>query len=166
MAGSSLIVTLGTLSLYRAVALIYTGGSPVFGILPSCALFNTSPLGIPNPVLIVAVLALLVRARQRRRRILPRRPAAMRRRPASPACRSPPPASRATPSQGVLAAMAGLILVGRLGAADPTLGNLWELDVIAAAAICGLAHGRQGLDRRHAPGCHHPRAACATASPC
>ena len=32
-----------------------------------------------------------------------------------------------------------LILVGRLGAADPTLGNLWELDAIAAAAIGGAS---------------------------
>ena len=29
------IVTLGTLSLYRAVALIYTGGNPIFGIPPA-----------------------------------------------------------------------------------------------------------------------------------
>src|SRR3954447_11792230 len=35
------IVTLGTLSLYRATALIYTGGNPVFGIPPGFrALFN------------------------------------------------------------------------------------------------------------------------------
>ncbi len=40
---------------------------------------------------------------------------------------------------GVLASVAGLILVGRLGAADPTLGNLWELDAIAAAAIGGAS---------------------------
>jgi ribose transport system permease protein len=40
---------------------------------------------------------------------------------------------------GGLAATAGLILVGRLGAADPTLGNLWELDAIAAAAIGGAS---------------------------
>jgi ribose transport system permease protein len=40
---------------------------------------------------------------------------------------------------GCLAAVAGLVLVGRLGAADPTLGNLWELDAIAAAAIGGAS---------------------------
>ena len=36
---------------------------------------------------------------------------------------------------GCLAALALLILIGRLGAAEPILGNLWELDAIAAAAI-------------------------------
>ena len=35
--------------------------------------------------------------------------------------------------------MAALILMGRLGAADPTMGNLWELDAIAAAAIGGAS---------------------------
>ena len=40
---------------------------------------------------------------------------------------------------GILASVAALILVGRLGAAEPTLGNLWELDAIAAAAIGGAS---------------------------
>ena len=40
---------------------------------------------------------------------------------------------------GVLAALASLILIGRLGAAEPILGNLWELDAIAAAAIGGAS---------------------------
>ena len=55
------IVTLGTLSLYRAIALIYTGGNPIFGIPPEFrALTNSSILGVPSPVLIIAVLALVV----------------------------------------------------------------------------------------------------------
>ena len=38
-------------------------------------------------------------------------------------------------------------MVGRLGAAEPTLGNLWELDAIAAAAIGGasLSGGRGSI---------------------
>ncbi|MBN8637722.1 MAG: ribose ABC transporter permease, partial [Anaerolineae bacterium] len=40
---------------------------------------------------------------------------------------------------GFLAALAALILVGRLGAAEPILGNQWELDAIAAAAIGGAS---------------------------
>ena len=39
----------------------------------------------------------------------------------------------------MLASVAALILIGRLGAAEPTLGNLWELDAIAAAAIGGAS---------------------------
>lgn len=40
---------------------------------------------------------------------------------------------------GVLAALASMILIGRLGAAEPILGNLWQLDAIAAAAIGGAS---------------------------
>src|SRR5829696_7496165 len=41
------IVTLGTLSLYRAAALIYTGGNPILGIPPQFrALFNSNLFGV------------------------------------------------------------------------------------------------------------------------
>lgn len=40
---------------------------------------------------------------------------------------------------GLLAALASLILIGRQGAAEPILRNLWELDAIAAAAIGGAS---------------------------
>ncbi len=54
------IVTLGTLSTYRAVALIYTGGNPVLGVPQSFrALFNGSVAGIPNSVVMVAIVAVL-----------------------------------------------------------------------------------------------------------
>jgi ribose transport system permease protein len=54
------IVTLGGLSLFRAFALIYTGGTPIFGIPTEFRDFTNGKLaGIPNPVLIVVVLAAL-----------------------------------------------------------------------------------------------------------
>ena len=40
---------------------------------------------------------------------------------------------------GGLAALAAIILIARLGAAEPTLGTLWELEAIAAAAIGGAS---------------------------
>ena len=40
---------------------------------------------------------------------------------------------------GLMASVAAMILIGRLGAAEPTLGTLWELDAIAAAAIGGAS---------------------------
>ena len=40
---------------------------------------------------------------------------------------------------GLMAAVAAMILIGRLGAAEPILGNLWELDAIAASAIGGAS---------------------------
>ena len=136
------IVTLGTLSLYRAIALIYTGGSPIFGI-PSefRVLFNADLFGIPNPVVIVGVLAIIVWV------ILNKTPlgeyflAVGGNEEASHIAGVPVAMTKIASYviSGGLAAVAGLILVGRLGAADPTLGNLWELDAIAAAAIGGAS---------------------------
>ena len=136
------IVTLGTLSLYRAASLIYTGGNPVFGIPPAFrALFNGAMGGIPNPVLIVAVLALVVWI------VLNKTPlgeyflAVGGNEEASHIAGVPVAATKIASYtiSGALAAVAALILVGRLGAADPTMGNLWELDAIAAAAIGGAS---------------------------
>lgn len=136
------IVTLGTLSLYRAAALIYTGGNPIFGVPPEFrALFNASLLGIPNPVAIVAVLALMVWV------VLNKTPlgeyflAVGGNEEASHIAGVPVAMTKIASYviSGMLAAVAGLILVGRLGAADPTLGNLWELDAIAASAIGGAS---------------------------
>lgn len=136
------IVTLGTLSLYRASALIYTGGNPIFGIPPTFrALFNSSLLGVPGPVIIVAVLALIIWV------VLNKTPlgeyflAVGGNEEASHIAGVPVAMTKIATYMisGVLASVAGLILVGRLGAADPTLGNLWELDAIAAAAIGGAS---------------------------
>ena len=136
------IVTLGTLSLYRAVALIYTGGNPIFGIPPGFrALFNTSLFGIPNAVVIVAVLALVIWV------VLNKTPLgeyflAVGGNAEASHIAGVPVAMTKIASYGIsgcLAAVAGLVLVGRLGAADPTLGNLWELDAIAAAAVGGAS---------------------------
>ena len=136
------IVTLGTLSLYRATALIYTGGNPIFGIPPEFrALFNSSLFGVPSPVVIVAVLALVVWV------VLNKTPLgeyflAVGGNEEASRIAGVPVAQAKIAAYGIsggLAATAGLILVGRLGAADPTLGNLWELDAIAAAAIGGAS---------------------------
>ena len=136
------IVTLGTLSLYRAIALIYTGGNPIFGIPPAFrALTNSSIIGIPSPVVIVAILATTVWV------VLNKTPlgeyflAVGGNQEASRIAGVPVAMTKIASyviSAG-LASVAGLILVGRLGAADPTLGNLWELDAIAAAAIGGAS---------------------------
>ena len=136
------IVTLGTLSLYRAIALIYTGGNPIFGIPAEFrALTNSSILGVPSPVLIIAVLALVIWV------VLNKTPlgeyflAVGGNQEASRIAGVPVALTKIASYviSGGLASVAGLILVGRLGAADPTLGNLWELDAIAAAAIGGAS---------------------------
>ncbi len=136
------IVTLGGLSLYRALALIYTGGQPIFGLPDGFrALTNGSLAGIPNPVIIVACLAIAAWI------ILNKTPLGEY----FMAIGGNPEAARiagvpvtltkfaAYMISGLMAAVAALVLIGRLGAAEPTMGILWELDAIAAAAIGGAS---------------------------
>jgi ribose transport system permease protein len=128
--------------MYRALALIYTGGTPIFG-LPSefWALTNGALIGIPNPVIVVALLAILAWI------ILNKTPLAE----FFMAVGGNPEAARiagvpvtltkmaAYMISGLMAAVAAMILIGRLGAAEPTMGTLWELDAIAAAATGGAS---------------------------
>jgi hypothetical protein len=54
------IVTLGTLSLYRALALIFTGGNPILGLPNGFRDVLNTHIGIvPVPVIIVAVLSVM-----------------------------------------------------------------------------------------------------------
>ncbi len=136
------IVTLGGLSLCRALALIYTGGNPIFGIPSSFRDFiNGSLVGIPTPIIIAAIIAFGLWV------ILNKTPlgeyifAIGGNEEAARVCGVPVAKTKIIVYiiSGVLAAVAALILVGRLGAADPTLGNLWEMNAIAAAAIGGAS---------------------------
>ena len=136
------IVTLGTLSTFRAIALIYTGGNPVFGLPPEFrSLFNGSVAGIPNSVIMVAVVALLAWVLLKKTPLGEYLLAVGGNEEAAYVAGVPIAITKITAYviSGALAALASMILIGRLGAAEPILGNLWELDAIAAAAIGGAS---------------------------
>ena len=136
------IVTLGALSLYRALALIYTEGSPVFGIPAEFRVLANGELGgIPNAVIIVAVLALVAWILLNKSPLGEYILAVGGNQDAARVAGVPVVRTKIYTYMisGALASIAALILVGRLGAAEPTLGNLWELDAIAAAAIGGAS---------------------------
>lgn len=136
------IVTLGTLSTYRAIALIYTGGNPVLGVPQGFrSLFNGSLAGIPNSVVMVAVVALLAWILLKKTPLGEYLLAVGGNEDAAYVAGVPIAITKITAYviSAVLAALASMILVGRLGAAEPILGNLWELDAIAAAAIGGAS---------------------------
>ncbi len=136
------IVTLGTLSLFRALALIYTGGNPVLG-LPNKfrRLFASEILGLPVPVIIAGVLAILATV------VLKKTPlgeyilAVGGNEEAARVSGVPIERTKVITYMisGGLASLAAVILMARLGAAEPILGNLWELEAIAAAAIGGAS---------------------------
>ncbi len=136
------IVTLGGLSLFRALALIFTAGQPIFGLPDEFrALTNGTILSVPNPVVIVLVFAILAWV------ILNKTPLGEY----FMAVGGNPEAARITGVpvvltkfaaymiSGFMASVAAMILIGRLGAAEPTMGTLWELDAIAASAIGGAS---------------------------
>lgn len=136
------IVTLGTLSVFRALALIYTGGNPILGVPDAFRHLFASEIGIfPVPVVIVAALGVVASV------LLARTPLGeyifavggneeAARISGVPIARTK---IAAYAMSGFLAALAAVILVARLGAAEPILGNLWELEAIAASAIGGAS---------------------------
>ncbi|HBP36522.1 MAG TPA: ribose ABC transporter permease [Raoultella ornithinolytica] len=136
------IITLGGLSLFRAVALIYTGGNPVFGIPTEFrSLINSEIFGIPTPIVIVAVIALVLWTVMNKTPLGEYILAVGGNEEAARVAGVPVKRTKVTVFviSGTLASLASLILIGRLGAAEPTIGNLWELDAIAAAAIGGAS---------------------------
>ena len=136
------IVTLGGLSLFRAIALIYTGGNPVFGIPTEFrSLINSEIFGIPTPIGIVAVIALVLWTVMNKTPLGEYILAVGGNEEAARVAGVPVKRTKVTVFviSGTLASLASLILIGRLGAAEPTIGNLWELDAIAAAAIGGAS---------------------------
>jgi ribose transport system permease protein len=144
------IVTLGTLSLFRALALIYTGGEPILGI-PSGfrAVLNAHVAGLPVPVLLVGAISVVAWVILRKTPLGDYLLAVGGNEEAARVAGVPVAATKiaAYAISGFLAAAASLILIGRLGAAEPILGNLWELQAIAAAAIGGasLMGGKGGI---------------------
>ena len=136
------IVTLGTLSLFRAMALIYTGGNVVLGLPQGFRQLFSSEIWIfPVPVVVVAVLGVIAAV------VLAKTPlgeyilAVGGNEEAARISGVPIARTKITTYMisSVIASLAAVILMARLGASDPTLGNLWELEAIAASAIGGAS---------------------------
>jgi ribose transport system permease protein len=136
------IVTLGTLSVFRSLALIYTGGNPVLSLLNDYRqIFTASYFGLPVPVIVVAVLAILATVLLKKTPLGEYILAVGGNEEAARVSGVPVERTKVITymMSGGLAALAAVILMARLGAAEPTLGNLWELEAIAASAIGGAS---------------------------
>jgi ribose transport system permease protein len=136
------IVTLGTLSLFRALALIYTGGNPVLG-LPNefRQIFSSYFFGLPVPVIVVGVLAVAATILLKKTPLGEYILAVGGNEEAARVSGVPIERTKVVTYMisGGLASLAAVILMARLGAAEPTFGNLWELEAIAASAIGGAS---------------------------
>ena len=136
------IVTLGMLSIYRGAALIYTDGRPIYGIDERFrSIFAGEIAGIPTPVILAVAIAsaayLLVRYTALGEQII--------------AVGGNEEAARLSgintdrvkicvyAISGLLSSIAGFVLIGRVGAAEPIGGNGFELQAIGAAVIGGAS---------------------------
>ena len=138
------IATLATMTIYRGLTLVYTDGKPISGLGDhlSFQMFGKGYfLGIPVPVvtMLVAffVLYFILRKTTFGRRVY--------------AIGGNAEASRLSGINvdrttiavyaltGMLAAMAALILTSRLNSAQPTAGQSYELDAIAAVVLGGTS---------------------------
>lgn len=146
------IATLAALSVYRGLTLLHTGGYPITGeamFAFSTAFAYSSILGVPTPILVVvatmAVLLFLLRMTALGRSIY----AVGGNREAAFLSGIPVRGIRVLvyAISGLCAALAGLVLAGRLASAQPTAGAGLELDAIAAVVIGGtsLFGGRGGV---------------------
>jgi ribose transport system permease protein len=144
------IATLAMLAIARGLTYIYTQGSPIRVTQPGFNVFGQGMLGtVPVPVVImlaVFLVCLVVLTQTRFGRYVF-------------AIGSNPEVTRLAgvpidryvvavyAISGLLAALGGLILTGRLAAADPNAATGYELDVIAAVVIGGtsLFGGRGGV---------------------
>lgn len=136
------IVTLGMMGFARGLSFIYTGGAPITGFdalfrLPGTGVFA----GIPAPALLFGVAFLVVFV------LLERCPWGehIRNTGSNPVAAwgsgidVPATISKAYVLCGLLAALAGLMLVGRLDSAQPGAGVGYEFGAIAAVVLGGTS---------------------------
>ena len=138
------IATLATMTIYRGLTLVYTEGRPISGLGDSVSFQMIGKgyfLGIPVPVVTMAVafgvLYFILKKTTFGRRVY--------------AVGGNEEASRLSGIKvgrikiyvyaltGALAALASLIFTSRLNSAQPTAGNMFELDAIAAVVLGGTS---------------------------
>lgn len=136
------IVTLGTMTFYRGLALSYTGGQPILSLPDGFkrALGGTV-LGLPIPLVAALVLVGLFTVFLKFTRTgqyilaLGGNAEAVR----LSGINTNRYITLTYVISGVLAAFAALVLIAQLGAAEPILGSGWELSAIAAAVVGGTS---------------------------
>ena len=142
------IATLGMMSVYRGVAFVMTGGWPVLSIPRSFRDFTDGELffGIPISVLILFAFAGIGHVLLKRTRFGTYLYAIGGNEEATRLSGVNVERAKviAYAICGTGAALAGMVLLGRLGSGEPTSGVTYELRAIAAAAVGGasLSGGR------------------------
>lgn len=138
------IATLVTMTIYRGITMIITGGKPVSKLGESALLNGIGRgvfLGIPVPVWILAVIFFIFLFILKKM-IIGRKIYAVGSNDKAAALAGVNINGvkiLVYSISGLMSALAGLILLSRLGSAQPTLGSGYELDAIAAVAVGGTS---------------------------
>lgn len=138
------IATLATMTIYRGVTLVYTEGRPISGLGDSVTfqfLGKGYFLGLPIPV-VTMIISFIVLYFILKKTTFGRRVYAVGGNEEA-SILSGINADRIKiyvyALTGLLAALAALILTSRLNSAQPTAGNMFELDAIAAVVLGGTS---------------------------
>ncbi|NND65421.1 MAG: ABC transporter permease [Gammaproteobacteria bacterium] len=134
------IATLGMLGIARGLALSISGGRPIYGLeQPLVWLGQGRLLGIPIPAILFLCLGLIAHLVLTRTRFgtytlaIGSNHAAA----AKAGIRVRRHNLKLYALSGLLAGVAGLVFIGRVNAADPAVGTMYELTAITAAIIGG-----------------------------
>jgi ribose transport system permease protein len=136
------IVTLGSMSLLRGMALVYSHGDPIFRIPSSYRyIFAGKYAGVPGPIFFLVLVALIgfFILNFTKHGIYIKSVGGSEEASRMSGVNVPLTKVLTYVSCGVAAAVASMVLVGRLGAAEPIAGSGFELDAIAAAAVGGTS---------------------------
>jgi ribose transport system permease protein len=136
------IVTLGTMQLFRGLTEVFTQGIPIFNLPQSFSELGAGMIiGIPIPVIITAIVFIAAW-------IVLKKTVVGRKIYALGGNEKVAHLAGIKVKRyfvwvyvvsGILAALAGLILTSRLGSAEPTAGNGYELDAITAVVLGGTS---------------------------
>jgi ribose transport system permease protein len=136
------IATLGTMSVVRGLALMYTGGTPISGFSPSFRAFAAGEiLGVPAPVLLMLAVYLIAHGILIRTKV-GRYAYAIGGNEEGARLSGINVSFHKTvlyAISGLLSALAAVLLTARLNSAQPVAGTAYELDAIAAAVIGGTS---------------------------
>ena len=140
----AIIITLGTLSLFRGLALIVSGGRFVYGIPREHAffqIFGSEPLGIPMVIWIFALLTIILSVvyRSTRYGYLVRAIGSNSRAALLGGIPIPRVRLLTLTLMGGLCGISAMLTLAFFSTADPNLGSGYELQAIAAAIIGGTA---------------------------
>lgn len=136
------IATLATMTVFRGVTYVYTGGTPVSGLSQSfMVLGNNKILGIPIPVLVMVIIfaASFYILTQIRYGIYVYALGGNEDSSRLSGINTERIKTMVYVISGIMAAISGIIVTSRIGSASPNAGSGFELDAIAAVVLGGTS---------------------------